>query len=50
VVVVSIALVEKVKVTALFLLISSRGPGRCFMLLFSKSKKFNSIECLSRKL
>jgi hypothetical protein len=52
-VVVSIALVEKVKVTALFLLISSQRLGWCFIGFFFPNKELKNslkIECLSRKL
>jgi hypothetical protein len=42
VVVVSIALVEKVKVTTLFLLISSRGQGRCFIGFFFPNKELKN--------
>jgi hypothetical protein len=42
VVVVSIALVEKVKVTVLFLLISSRRLGRCFIGFFFPNKELKN--------
>jgi hypothetical protein len=42
VVVVSIALVEKEKVTTLFLLISSRGLGRCFICFFFPNKELKN--------
>jgi hypothetical protein len=42
VVVVSIALVEKVKVTTLFLLISSQGLRSCFISFFFPNKELKN--------